>query len=73
MYEKINEMVWVTEDGRKIRLDQMSRTHIQNCLRWCQTKLDKSGRPAGQIKKDGFTYQDWLSAFFAKLMDPKLD
>lgn len=76
MYDAINDMVWRTQDGRELRVGDMTRDHIRNCLHFCNRKHSELGdfevALGIPVKKDGHRYPDWIAAFTAKLLDPEL-
>ena len=72
-------MVWRTRDKQEYRLKDMARTHVQNSMQWCirnkprpATVIDKNGDLVDfLIKKDGYTYDEWILAFMVRLLDPE--
>lgn len=76
MYEDINEMIWVTKGGEMLRLGDMSREHVRNCLQFCTRKYSELGAWEKElgipVTKDGYRYPEWCAAFTAKLLDPNL-
>jgi hypothetical protein len=60
------DMVWWTEKLDELPLGEMSRAHVRNALQWC---LPRVGRDKS---KDGHTYQEWVTAFTIRLLDPTL-
>jgi hypothetical protein len=62
------DMVWWTEKLDDIPLGKMTRNHIRNALQWCISK----NPPNATVKKDGYTYQQWITAFTIRLLDPDL-
>jgi hypothetical protein len=62
------DMVWWTESLDDIPLGGMTRSHVRNALQWCIRK----NPPNATVTKDGFTYQQWITAFTIRLLDPDL-
>ena len=56
--------VWKNADGAKIPLGKMNRGHLQAAMQWCMKR-----RTFGRTK-DGYTYDEWIAMFVAKLLDP---
>jgi hypothetical protein len=66
----LDERVWKVRDGHKIPLGKMNRGHIQAALQWCiQHKSTFENTPWTRTK-DGYTYDEWIAMFLAKLLDP---
>jgi hypothetical protein len=62
------DMVWWTEKFEEIPLGKMTRNHVRNALQWCIRK-----QPADRlVAKDRYTYQEWITAFTVRLLDPDL-
>jgi hypothetical protein len=61
----LNKRVWKNWKGVKIQLGKMTRSHAQSCLQFCHQR-----RTWTKHVKDGYTYQEWVAMFFAKVMDP---
>ena len=66
MSKDINTWIWVTKKRESIPLTEMKRSHIQNSMQWCIRN-----NPNNHLhKKDGHTYDEWITAFLVKLLDP---
>lgn len=62
----LDKRVWKNQNGVKIPLGKMNRSHCQACLQFCHKRRHFQTRTT----KDGYTYQEWVAMFFAKVMDP---
>jgi hypothetical protein len=63
------DMVWWTEKLDDIPLGKMTRSHVRNALQWC---IRKKPSHDDFDTKDGYTYQQWITAFTIRLLDPDL-
>lgn len=63
------DMVWWTKDLRQMKLGEMTREHVRNALQWC---LQRQSSRNGPTWKDGHTYQQWVTSFTIRLLDPTL-
>ena len=74
--DPLKDMVWWTEDLRTIPLGEMTRDHVRNALQWCirRQSTEKFTQYSKLLAcKDGYTYQEWITAFTVRLLDPNLD
>jgi hypothetical protein len=67
--DPLKDMVWWTEDLRAIPLGEMTRPHVRNALQWC---IRRQSTEKFTRSKDGYTYQEWVTAFTVRLLDPSL-
>lgn len=68
----LDDREWKVRDGHKLPLGKMNRGHIQAAMQWCMEHNDKSSNdpPGWRRSKDGYTYDEWIAMFLAKLLDP---
>lgn len=75
--------VWVTQYDGPVKVKDMTRSHIHNCLQWVLRRQrntvlgtdcsNTSNTWAATFKdKDGLYYSEWISIFVARLLDPTL-
>jgi hypothetical protein len=62
------DMVWWTKKYEEIPLGKMTRNHVRNALQWCIRKQPSNVT----FTKDGYTCQQWITAFTVRLLDPDL-
>lgn len=72
---------WTTEHNGKIKVKDMTREHVRNCLQWCSrmehrtiigSVIDLDTEPMAWIVemkgKDGLYYRDWIALFTTRLL-----
>ncbi len=66
----LDDRVWKVRDGHKLPLGKMNRSHIQAAMQWCIQHKESFGKTPYVRTKDGYTYDEWIAMFLAKLLDP---
>ena len=66
----LNKRVWKNIDGVRIPLGKMNRGHIQAAMQWCMARRGQKNALSGPMDKDGYTYDEWITMFLAKLLSP---
>ena len=68
----LDRRVWRNIDGHRLPLGKMNRAHIQAAMQWCIRNKSSPANPTGwnSYTKDGYTYDEWIAMFLAKLLSP---
>jgi hypothetical protein len=82
MTDEYLDWIWYTRDNIELLVRDMSRSHVRNSLQWCiqrQANQSYQRRPRdifdvfGTIgDKDGRFFDEWITAFTIRLLDPAL-